>query len=350
MTDDVLVLDAAAVRRLLSPAAARASQREAFSALHRGTGTGTAPPRAVMPIGQGYTFCYSARHAPDAGAVVKVGSFTPENTARGLPAVSATVLVLDPDHGRLRAMVDGEELTTLRTAAASALAVEVLAPRLLGTAGPAGVAVLGSGVQGRAHVDAVLDVLPGASLRLWGRTSGTVHAWAEQVRAEHPGTPVTTATTPAQAVAGADVVLCCTSAHDPLLDAGDLAPRALVVSVGSVAPDRREVPGELVDTARVVVDSPADAASGCGPVVDAVARGTLDPATLTGLGAVLDGPDVGTGPSSSSAGSPGRTLHLSVGVGLQDAAAAWAVLAAWDRERAAPRRRARGPDGTPSRA
>ena len=348
MLEHVLTLDAAAVRALLPAAAARASQREAFLALHRGTGT--APPRAVMPIGDGYTFCYPARHAPDAGAVVKVGSFAPTNPARGLPAVSATVLVLDPDDGRLRAVVDGEELTTLRTAAASALAVEVLAPRLLAaaaagpavpagpdapagssrSAGPASVAVLGSGVQGRAHVDAVLDVLPGASLRLWGRTAGTVRAWAEQVRAEHPGTPVTTTTTPAQAVADADVVLCCTSAHEPLLAADDLAPRALVVSVGSVAPDRREVPRALVDTARVVVDSPADALSGCGPVVDAVARGTLDPATLTGLGAVLDEPAVDTASSGSSAVPPGRTLHLSVGVGLQDAAAAWAVLVAWD--------------------
>lgn len=339
MSDDVLVLDAAAVRALLSPAAARASQREAFLALHRGTGT--APPRAVMPIGEGYTFCYPARHAPEAGAVVKVGSFTPENVARGLPAVSATVLVLDPDDGRLRAMVDGEELTTRRTAAASALAVEVLAPHLPASHPPAagssvGVAVLGSGVQGRAHVDAVLDVLPGASLRLWGRTAATVHAWADQVRVEHPASAVDVATTPARAVAGADVVLCCTSARSPLVDLDDLAPRALVVSVGSVAPDRREVPRGLVDTAAVVVDSPADALAGCGPVVDAVARGSLDPATLTGLGAVLDGAGVGAGPSAGSAGSAGRTLYLSVGIGLQDAAAAWAVLTAWDDEHAAP--------------
>lgn len=318
---DVTTLDAAAVRRLLTPAAARASQREAFLALHRGTGT--APPRAVMAIGEGYTFCYPARHAPDAGAVVKVGSFTPENPARGLPAVSATVVVLDPGDGRLRALLDGTEVTTLRTAAASALAVEALAPHLL--AAPAAVAVLGSGVQGRAHVDAVLDVLPGAELRLWGRTAASVDAWAEQVRRAWPGTTVTVAGTPGQAVAGADVVLCCTSSHEPLLALDDLSGRALVVSVGSVAPDRREVPAALVDTARVVVDSPADCAATCGPVLDAVARGTLDPGALTGLGAVLDG----AAPQPRQAG---RTVYLSLGVGLQDAAAAWAVLSAHEVE------------------
>lgn len=324
---DVTTLDAAAVRRLLSPAAARASQREAFLALHRGTGT--APPRAVLPIGDGYTFCYPARHAPDAGAVVKIGSFTPENPARGLPAVSATVLVLGPVDGRLRALLDGTELTTLRTAAASALAVETLAPDVVagGTAAPAVVAVLGSGVQGRAHVDAVLDVLPGAALRLWGRTVASVDAWAEGVRHAWPGSTVMVAPTPAQAVAGADVVLCCTSAHEPLFALDDLAERALVVSVGSVAPDRREVPATLVDGARLVVDSPADCAATCGPVLDAVARGALDPGALTGLGAVLDG-------SAPHDGPAGRTLHLSLGVGLQDAAAAWAVLRAHDAERA----------------
>lgn len=324
---EVTTLDAAAVRRLLSPAAARASQREAFLALHRGTGT--APPRAVLPIGEGYTFCYPARHAPDAGAVVKVGSFAPENPARGLPAVSATVLVLDPADGRLRALLDGTELTTLRTAAASALAVEALAPHLLagGAAAPAVVAVLGSGVQGRAHADAVLDVLPGAALRLWGRTAASVDAWVEQLGRAWPGSAVTVAATPAQAVAGADVVLCCTSAHEPLFALDDLAPQALVVSVGSVAPDRREVPAALVDSARLVVDSPVDCAATCGPVVDAVARGALDPAALTGLGAVLDGAAPRSRPG-------GRTAYLSLGVGLQDAAAAWAVLHAHDAERA----------------
>lgn len=312
MTENPLTLDAEQVARLLTHDAARASQREAFLALHRGTGTST--PRAVLPIDDGYSFSYAARHAPDAGAVVKLGSFVPGNPARGLPAVSATVLVLDPVDGRLRATIDGTSLTTLRTAAASAVAVEALAP-----AGASSVAVLGSGVQGRAHVEAVREVLDVTSLRLWSPTRSTVEGWAREVAAEMPSAEVTVAATPAQAVAGADVVLCATVALDPLFDLDDLTDHALVVSVGSVAPDRHEVPGALVDTARVVVDSPGDARSTCGPVVAAIERGTLDGDALTGLGAVLDGDE-----PERRAG--GRTLYLSLGIGLQDATAAWAVL------------------------
>ncbi len=312
MSKNPLTLDAEQVARLLTHDAARASQREAFLALHRGTGTST--PRAVLPIDGGYSFSYAARHAPDAGAVVKLGSFVPDNPARGLPAVYATVLVLDPVDGRLRATIDGTALTTLRTAAASAVAVEALAP-----AGACSVAVLGSGVQGRAHVEAVREVMGITSLRLWSPTRSTVEGWAREVAAEMPGTEVTVAATPVEAVAGADVVLCATVALDPLFDLDDLDERALVVSVGSVAPDRHEVPAALVDTARVVVDSPEDARSTCGPVVAGIERGALDGDALTSLGAVLDG-------DALEQGDGGRTLYLSLGIGLQDATAAWAVL------------------------
>ncbi len=311
MTDHALTIDADRVAQLLTHDAARASQREAFLALHRGSGTST--PRAVLPIDEGYSFSYAARHAPDAGAVVKLGSFVPDNPTRGLPAVFATVLVLDPVDGHLRATIDGTALTTLRTAAASAVAVEVLAPP-----GAAAVAVLGSGVQGRAHVEAVREVLDITSLRLWSPTRSVVEAWAEELRAEMPGTEVTVAGSSVEAVAGADVVVCTTIAHDPLFAADDLAAQALVVSVGSIAPDRHEVPAALVDSARVVVDSPDDASSTCGPVVGAIERGTLDAGALTSLGAVLDGAAPGRG--------DGRTVYLSLGIGLQDATAAWAVL------------------------
>ncbi len=318
MSENALTIDADAVARLLTHDAARASQREAFLALHRGSGTST--PRAVLPIGEGYSFSYAARHAPDAGAVVKLGSFVPDNPSRGLPAVSATVLVLDPVDGRLRATVDGTSLTTLRTAAASAVAVEALAPP-----GASTVAVLGSGVQGRAHVEAVREVLGVTALRLWSPTRPVLEEWAEQVRSEMPDTVVTTETTPEQAVAGADVVLCATVALEPLFALDDLTDHALVVSVGSVAPDRHEVPAALVDTALVVVDSPADARSTCGPVVAGVERGTLDGDALTSLGAVLDG-------AAPGRGGGGRVVYLSLGVGLQDATAAWAVLDAAEQD------------------
>jgi ornithine cyclodeaminase/alanine dehydrogenase-like protein (mu-crystallin family) len=139
-------------------------QREAFSRL--GRGEADQPVRLMLPVPQdgSLAFCYAARLSPGSGAVSKFGSLNPGNAAAGLPTVSATVLVLDPDDGRLVAIIEGTTLTALRTSAASALAASLLA-----RPGTATAAVLGPGVQGRGHVRAFAHTLPLEEVRLWGR-------------------------------------------------------------------------------------------------------------------------------------------------------------------------------------
>src|SRR4029453_5710905 len=131
----------------------------------------TQPARLVLPVSregpggsrggppehrdEALAFCYAARLAPGAGPVDKFGSVNPANPAAGRPTVSATVLVLDPDDGRLVAIVEGTTLTALRTSAASALAATLLARPGATTA-----AVLGPGVQGRGHIRALPPAPP----------------------------------------------------------------------------------------------------------------------------------------------------------------------------------------------
>jgi ornithine cyclodeaminase len=310
-----LLLGAADVAKVFDLGTALASQREAFTRL--GRGEADQPARLHLPVPQddSLAFCYAARLGPDSGAVSKFGSVNPGNAAAGRPVVSATVLVLDPDDGRLVAIVEGTTLTALRTSAASALAAELLA-----RPGAATAAVLGPGVQGHGHVRALAHALPLREVRLWGRDRGAAERAAAALDAE-VGPRVLATATVAEAVAGADVVATCTASPDPLVEAEQLAPGATVISIGSITPDRSEVGlGVLAAAATVVVDHPPAALEHAGPVIQALAAGLLDQADLVGLG------EVAAGRHPGRRGPGDLVFYNSLGLGVQDAAAAWAIL------------------------
>ncbi|MFF3464564.1 hypothetical protein ACWCQN_25825 [Streptomyces sp. NPDC001984] len=140
MTDEILFLSGDRVTELLDADTAIASQRAAFTAL--GTGGADLPAKIMHPsrFDDSVVFAYVSRMSADTGAVAKFGSVNPANAAAGLPTVHAVVSALDPDTGRLVAVMDGTAVTTLRTVAGSAVAVDALA-----TPGNADLALLGSG-------------------------------------------------------------------------------------------------------------------------------------------------------------------------------------------------------------
>jgi ornithine cyclodeaminase/alanine dehydrogenase-like protein (mu-crystallin family) len=311
-----LLLGAADVAAVFDLDTALASQRDAFGRL--GRGEADQPARLILPVPEdgSLAFCYAARLAPDGGAVSKFGSVNPGNAAAGLPTVSATVLVLDPGDGRLVAIIEGTTLTTLRTSAASALAATLLAGGGSGTTA----AVLGPGVQGRGHVRALAHALPLGEVRLWGRDRPAAEQAAALLDREVRPRVLAVATV-AEAVAGASVVATCTSSPTPLVDAEQLSPGATVISIGSITPDRSEVGlGVLAAAGTVVVDHRPAALEHAGPVIQALAAGLLQDADLVELGEVAAGRHPGRR-------RPGDLVfYNSVGLGVQDAAAAWAVV------------------------
>ncbi|NUP15266.1 MAG: ornithine cyclodeaminase family protein [Streptomyces sp.] len=317
MTDDVLFLSGDQVTGLLGLDAAIASQRAAFTAL--GADAADLPGKIMHPsrFDDSVVFAYVSRLSADTGTVAKIGSVNPGNVASGLPTIHAVITVLDPVTGRLAAVMDGTAITTLRTAAASAVAIDALA-----TADSADLALLGSGTQALAHARAVARVREVKSVRLWSPTESRRARAAERLTAEL-GLPVQPVRTPEEAVTGASLVAACTLSTTPVVRGEWLAPGATVVSVGSFEPGRREVDADvLLHAASVVVDDPATAAEHAGPVVDALREGLLAPEDLVGLGAVL------TGQSFPRSGPGDIVYYNSVGLGIQDAAAAWAVVEA----------------------
>jgi ornithine cyclodeaminase/alanine dehydrogenase-like protein (mu-crystallin family) len=317
---DVLILSAAEVAELLSPEVAIESQRRAFCQL--GRGLAVLPPRLLAGGAAGSAaFCYMARLSADGPAVCKFGSVNPANAGRDLPTVSALITVLDSRTGRPAAIMDGTSVTTLRTSAASAVAAAALA-----SPGAGSLAVLGAGVQAEAHVAAIARVLTLTSVRIWSPRRDRREALAGRLAsagAAGPRAAVTAADTAQQAVSGADLVACCTTSQEPLLQTGWLSPGATVISIGSFAPDRCEVPQDLLTRAgSIVVDEVSAAAEQAGPIVAALSSGALSRDRLIPLGEVL------AGLATGRAAAGDIVYYNSVGIGVQDAAAAAAVLEA----------------------
>lgn len=310
-----VMLSDAEVTAALDMDTAFATQRAAFEALGRGTARLAEKIALPNSADDSVALCYVSRLSPDQGAVCKLVAVHPSNAERGLPSISATVLVLDGHTGRLVAVLEANALTELRTAAGSAVAADALA-----CPDADQLAVLGSGVQGKAHVRALSRVRRLRQARIWSPNPQR-RAEAAAELADELGLDVVASASPAEAVQAARLVVTCTLSAEPVVPTEHLAPGTTVLSVGSFEAHRSEVSGGLVRAARVVVDDIPTALEHAGPVVRGIASGDLRESELVSLGEVLIGRAAGrTDPSE-------LVFYNSVGLGVQDAAAAHAVLA-----------------------
>jgi len=233
------------------------------------------------------------------------------NTAAGLPTHLATILLLDPATGELVAILDGRYITQARTAAVSAVSVEFLA-----RAEARSLAILGTGVQGRSHLDAITRVRDIRDVRVW---SPTVSSRAGFVREMQPGTTAVLAVSGSarEAVEGADIVVLATAAREPVVLSDWIADGTHICAVGACRPDQREMDSALVTRARLFVDSRTGAASEAGDIIIPMTEGSFDASHIAGeLGEVAAGHTPGRT-------SPGEvTIFKSLGMAVEDIAAA----------------------------
>ena len=142
---------------------------------------------------------------------VKLVSVFPHNHRLGVPSHQALIAVFDPETGAPAAVMDGEHITAMRTAAGSALATRLLARPDAGV-----LAILGTGVQARAHAIAIPRVRPITEIRIAGRDPDRAMTLARELSAEL-NIPVVGTDSYQEAVSGADVVCACTHADSPVL-------------------------------------------------------------------------------------------------------------------------------------
>lgn len=314
MPHELVVLDADDVSTLFDYATAIASQQRAFTELGRGSAT-LAPKVGVEGANGSIALSYNARISPEAGAVSKLVSLNPDNADRDLPMIHGIITVLDPATGRPVAVMDGTSVTTVRTAAASAVAIEALA-----TAGADTLVVVGTGVQAEAHVRACTETRTWASVTIVGRTPEKADALAARLT-DDLGVEVASGTDVRAAVRDADVVALCTTSADPVVEHDWLRAGSTVVSVGSFIPDRSEIEQTTMREAHaVIVDDVDTALEHAGPIMQAVDGGILTADDLGTLGEVL------TGKHAGRTSDDAIIVYNSVGIGVQDAAAAEAIV------------------------
>ncbi|MCJ2013568.1 iminosuccinate reductase BhcD [Methylobacterium sp. J-076] len=242
---------------------------------------------------------------------LKAGGFWPGNAGKGLTNHQSTVFLFDADTGRCRAVVGGNLLTALRTAAASAISLRHLArkdARVLG--------MIGAGHQSAFQLRAALGQRPFERVLGWNLHPG-MFGRLEAVAREH-GVPFE-AVDLDRLGAEADVIVTITSSFDPILKASQVRTGTHLACMGTDTRGKQEVEAELLAAATVFTDEVAQSVS-IGEAQHAVGRGLLAEGDIVEIGAVINGDHPGrTSPEEI-------TLFDGTGVGLQDLAVASAAV------------------------
>lgn len=305
------IVPEAAIGGLLTRADSFRAVEAVFAAMARGAARNFPVIREAIGHADALYGFKSGFDAESLALGLKSGGFWPGNAAKGLTNHQSTIFLFDADTGQIKAVIGGNLLTALRTAAASAVSIHHLARPEAEVLG-----MIGAGHQAAFQLRAALDQRNFRRVVAWNRDPAKLDRLAA-VAAE--------AGLPFEAVsldrlgAEADVIVSILSSFAPVLQAGQVRPGTHVVCMGTDTRGKQEVEPALLARARLFTDEVAQAVS-IGECQHAVAQGLVQPEAITPLGAVI----AGRHPGRQSADE--ITLYDGTGVGLQDLAVAQAVL------------------------
>ena len=307
----VLVLSEHDVREVLDMESCVSAMEEVLARLARGELTN--PLRSLMlppgPAAMGLMPAHAGGETP--AFALKEIVVAPGNPERGLDPHQGAVLLHDGITGQLTAVLNASPITEIRTAAVSAVATKLLA-----RAGSRTVAVLGSGVQGRSHVDAMQTIVDDPIIRIWSRNPAHAEALALETHSLVAGSVE-------EALDGADIVCTATSAREPLVELRWLAPGAHINAAGAF-PDGRssEVDSETVAAARLFVDRRESTLNEAGDYLRAVEEQGIGPDHIVAeLGELLIGAIEGRRSAEE------LTMFKSCGIAAEDLGAAQLCVA-----------------------
>ncbi len=307
----MLIVPEAAIADLITPDAAFAAVEKVFASMS----TGTAYNFPVIRESIGHAdaiYGFKSGFDRDALALgLKSGGFWPGNADKGLTNHQSTVFLFDADTGKCRAVVGGNLLTALRTAAASSVSIRHLArgdARVLG--------MIGAGHQSTFQMQAALRQRPFERVIGWNYHPEMLSRLADC--AAEAGVPFE-AVELDRLGAEADVIISITSAFAPSLMDAHVTHGTHIACMGTDTKGKQEVEAALLGRATVFTDEIAQSIT-IGEAQHAVAEGLLAEADIVEIGAVINGTHPGrTSPEEV-------TLFDGTGVGLQDLAVASAVV------------------------
>jgi len=269
--------------------------------------------RSIIPLADGHLYGIM----PGAlGATKPFGakliSIFPENAAQGMQSHQGVIVLFEPDTGTPVCIVHAGEVTAIRTAAASAVATNVLARK-----DATRLAILGTGEQAATHARAISKVRALESITVWGRSPERAHALAETLQSEL-NLPVTATDTVEQAVVNADILCTVTAATEPILRSEWVQPGQHINVVGSSHAGPVEIDNALVARARFFADSREGVLQQGAEFLRAKQAGLIDDDhILAEIGQVLAGAAEGRRSNTDI------TIYKSLGHIVQDLASAW---------------------------
>jgi alanine dehydrogenase len=280
------------------------------------TGKAVMPVRLVVPLPQiqGRITSMPAYLNEDKALGMKVVTYFQENPKQNLPAILATIMLFSAASGKMIAVIDGVFITAIRTACASALATQALA-----NPGTVKLGILGAGVQARAHIQALARVRKLKQIKIFspsGVSAATIKGDMEKTRA----LSIEVAQSAEAVVRDSDLLVTVTTAKEPIIKPDWLKPGVHINAIGSHRPDLREIDGLTLSKAKVVVDSREAIMAECGDILLALKEKSVGENVIHAeVGEVLAGTKAGRSNANEI------TLYKSVGIAIQDVAAAQLV-------------------------
>ena len=274
------------------------------------------PLRTILrlPEGRGIFGSMPSYLNPPDAIGLKAISVIPGNEGTKYDSHQGVVLLFEATHGTLQAILDASSITAIRTAAVSGVATRALARPDAGD-----LAILGTGVQGHSHLDAMAVARPLRRVRVWGRNPENLAAFVTAAKARYPF-PIESASSVEAALAGADIVCTVTGARTPIVERRWVAAGAHLNVVGASLAAARELDSDTVAAARVYADRRESLLAESGDFLIPKSEGRFGDEHLVGeLGDVLDGKVVGRQSPMDI------TMFKSLGLAIEDLAAAHLV-------------------------
>lgn len=285
--------------------------------LELSTGNPEMPIRSHISIAQpeGTALFMPSYMKPTEMIGIKTVTLFEDNRSKGLPYIQGMVSLFDGNNGSPKAILDGMTITALRTGAASGLATRLLARKDSKVC-----TIFGAGVQGKTQLEAVCAVRDIDRVYIYDAFPAASEKYAEEM-SKKLDLEILVASTPKEAIQGADIICCATISETPVFDDKDLPTGVHINAVGSYKPHVQEVPEEMVLRSRLYVDHRESALEETGDLIIPINKGLMtENHIIAEIGEV------------AGEKAPGRTSETeitffkTVGVAVQDLAAASVVL------------------------
>ena len=303
------------VSSILSMAESISAVEEAFRELAHGTATMPTRLSLSIPEKQGWLGVMPAYLAHAGVLTTKIVTVYQANTKRhGIPNVLASVILSDVETGRVQAIMEGSQITAMRTGAVSGVATKYLARTDASRVG-----IFGAGIQVRKQLQAVCEVRRIRSALVYDTNKQSTKDFiADPVKAN---ATVSAADSPEEVVQESDIIITATTSKTPVFSGRHIKPGTHINAIGAFTPDAREVDNKTISTSKIVVDSIDAALAEAGDIIIPLKEGVIRRQNIWAeLGEIVSGKKTGRTSEEET------TLFKSVGLGIQDAAVAMIVF------------------------